>query len=202
MIIDPAQASSADVYKVMIRSIVPRPIAWVSTISSEGVANLAPFSFFTGVSTRPPTVCFVPGRRPQSGQRKDTLQNVEETGEFVVNIVPAALAAPMNATAVDYPPDVDEFAEAGVTATPSRIVRAPRVAESPVSFECRRYDVVHVGVDGPGGSAIVIGEIVMIHVSDDVLSDGKIDVRLLDPLARLGGLEYARLGEPFEMKRD
>jgi len=202
MIIDPAEATASEVYAVMIRCIIPRPIAWVSTISSEGVANLAPFSFFTGVTTRPPTVCFVPGRRPRSGERKDTLQNVEETGEFVVNFVSDDLSERMNTTAIDYPPEVDEFNEAGVTPAPSRIVQVPRVAESPVSFECRRYDVVHVGEDGPGGGAIVIGEIVMIHVDDRVLTDGKVDPALLRPLGRLGGLEYARLGERFVMKRE
>jgi len=201
MIIDPAQAQTSDVYGVMIRCIVPRPIAWVSTISPEGVANLAPFSFFTGVTSNPPTVCFAPGRRGGSGERKDTLRNVEDTGEFVVNMVSDDLAEKMNETAMDFPPEVDEFAEAGVTAVASAVVAAPRVAESPVSFECRRYDVVNVGPEGPGGGALVIGEIVMIHIDDRVLRDGKVDPELLRPLARLGGLEYAKLGERFAMKR-
>jgi flavin reductase (DIM6/NTAB) family NADH-FMN oxidoreductase RutF len=201
MIIDPAQAPTSDVYRVMIRCIVPRPIAWVSTISTEGVANLAPFSFFTGVTSNPPTVCFAPGRKVQSGERKDTLRNVEETGEFVVNMVSDDLAERMNDTAIDFPPEIDEFAEAGVTAVASKVVLPPRVAESPVSFECRRYDVVNVGPDGPGGGALVIGEIVMIHIADRVLCDGKVDPELLRPLARLGGLEYAKLGERFVMKR-
>lgn len=201
MIVDPAQASASDIYRVMIRCIVPRPIAWVSTISPDGIANLAPFSFFTGVTTRPPTICFAPGRRPQSGERKDTLRNVEETGEFVVNMVSDDLADRMNTTSVDYPPEVDEFSEAGVTPLASQIVRPPRVAESPVSFECRRYDIIHVGEDGPGGGALVIGEIVMIHIDDRVLNDGKVDPALLRPLGRLGGREYTKLGERFIMER-
>lgn len=201
MIIDPADTPASDIYRVMIRCIVPRPIAWVSTVSPDGVANLAPFSFFTGVTTIPPTVCFAPGRRPGSGERKDTLHNVEKTGEFVVNMVSDELAERMNTTAIDFPPGVDEFSEAGVTPARSTIVEPPRVAESPVNFECRLYDIVHVGEDGPGGGALVIGEIVMIHVAERVLADGKVDPALLRPLGRLGGLEYTKLGERFVMKR-
>jgi flavin reductase (DIM6/NTAB) family NADH-FMN oxidoreductase RutF len=201
MIIDPSRSRGSDVYRVMIRCIVPRPIAWVSTRSRDGIPNLAPFSFFTGVTSNPPTVCFAPGRRASTGDRKDTLRNVEETGEFVVNVVTEELAERMNVTATEYPPEADEFDEAGVTAAPCRVVGAPRVAESPVSFECRRYDVVHVGPHGPGGGALVIGEIVMIHVDESVLVDGKVDSERLRPLARLGGLEYAKLGERFVMKR-
>jgi len=201
MIIDPSKSKTSDIYRTMIRCILPRPIAWVSTISEDGVVNLAPFSFFTGVTSSPPSLCFCPGRRSDTGARKDTLANVEATGEFVVNMVPEALARHMNETATDFPPDVNEFEEAGVTPAPSRVVAPPRVSESPVNFECRRIDVVHVGPDGPGGGAIVIGEIVMIHVDESVLSDGKVSSELLNPVARLGGLEYATLGERFVMKR-
>ncbi len=201
MRINPANTAASDVYRVMIRTILPRPIAWVSTRSRDGVNNLAPFSFFTGVTSVPPTLCFAPGRRAGSGERKDTLRNVEETGEFVVNIVTEDLARAMNETATDFDPSVDEFEAAGVTPAASEIVAPPRVAESPVNFECRRLQVVPVGADGPGGGALVIGEIVLIHVDDRVLDGGKVNAGLLRPLARLGGMEYAGLGTRFVMPR-
>jgi len=201
MRIDPASTRARDMYGVMIRCIVPRPIAWVSTRSAEGVHNLAPFSFFTGVTSKPPSLLFCPGRRSAGGGRKDTLSNVEATGEFVVNLVTEDLARQMIDSAADFSADVDEFEIAGLTPAPCDVVSAPRVGESPVSFECRRLDVHHVGPDGPGGAAIVVGEIVMIHVDDAVLRDGKVDAGLLRPLARLGGLEYAALGERFDLVR-
>jgi len=201
MIVDPAQTTRADVYRLVIRCIVPRPIAWVSTHDAGGIANLAPFSFFTGVASAPPSLLFCPGRRGEAGDKKDTLRNVEETGEFVVNLVTEELAERMNETATDYPPDVDEFAVAGLTPARSLLVGPPRVAESPVSFECRRLDVFQVGKGGAGGAAIVVGEIVMIHVDDRVLRDGKVDPERLRPVARLGGMEYTRLGERFTLVR-
>jgi len=201
MRIDPESTASKDVYRVMIRTILPRPIAWISTRSRDGVNNLAPFSFFTGVTSVPPSLCFAPGRRPESGERKDTLRNVEDTGEFVVNVVTERLAREMNESATDFTPDVDEFEAAGVTPQASLRVVPPRVAESPVSFECRLLKVVPVGPDGPGGGALVIGEIVMIHVDDGILVAGKVDAGLLQPLSRLGGMEYAGLGERFTMRR-
>jgi flavin reductase (DIM6/NTAB) family NADH-FMN oxidoreductase RutF len=199
--IDPATTPIRDIYRVMIRCIVPRPIAWVSTRSADGQHNLAPFSFFTGVTSDPPSVLFCPGRHGAGGSKKDTLSNVEATGEFVVNVVTEALAQRMNDTAIDFPPEVDEFEVAGLTAAPSQVVSAPRVAESPVSLECRRLDVFHVGPEGPGGGAIVVGEIVMIHIDDAVVADGKVDAGLLGPIARLGGMEYTKLGERFVMPR-
>jgi len=201
MRIDPASTPRSDIYRLMIRCIVPRPIAWVSTLSADGVHNLAPFSFFTGVTSNPPSVLFCPGLRTSDGSKKDTLANVEATGEFVVNVVTESLAQRMIDTATDFPPGVDEFEVAGLTPTPCDIVSAPRVAESPVSFECRRLDVFHVGPDDDTGGDIVVGEIVMIHVDDAVVADGKVDAGLLDPVARLGGMEYTKLGERFAMPR-
>lgn len=202
MLIDPVATSSADIYRVMIRAIVPRPIAWVSTISEDGLANVAPFSFFTAITTNPPTLCFAPGRRTNGGGKKDTLRNIEATGEFVVNVVTEALAEKMNRTATDFPSGVSEFDEVGLTATPSQLLGAPRVAESPVSFECRRYDVVHIGPSGVGGGALVIGEIVMIHVDESIVSDGKIDPERLAAVGRLGGMEYTRTRDRFTMVRE
>jgi len=119
----------------------------------------------------------------------------------VVNVVTEALAERMNETATDFPPEVDEFETAGLTPAPSRVVKPPRVAESPVSFECRRLEVFPIGPPGVGGASIVVGEIVMIHVDDAVLRDGKVDPELLRPVARLGGMEYTKLGELFTLVR-
>ena len=135
MEIDPRSMPSSAVYKLLIGCIVPRPIAWVSTVSADGVANLAPFSFFMGVCNEPPTIAFSSGRR--EGNKKDTVANAEHTGDFVVNVVDDSLAERMNLTSGEYPPEVDEFALTGLTAAPGVKVRAPRLAEAPISLECR-----------------------------------------------------------------
>lgn len=201
MIVDPSVSPKSDVYRLMIRSILPRPIAWVATISEDGVRNLAPFSFFTGVSSDPPTLCFAPGRRSVGGGKKDTLANVEASGEFVVNVVTESLAERMNESATDFPPGVDEFERAGVTPVPGERVRAPRVAESPVQMECRLVQTVDVGPDGAGGATLVIGEIVLFHVDDAVLTDGKVDPALLQAVGRMGGMDYTRTRDRFTMVR-
>jgi flavin reductase (DIM6/NTAB) family NADH-FMN oxidoreductase RutF len=201
MIIDPAATPRPELYSLMIRCIGPRPIAWVSTISREGVPNLAPFSFFTAISSVPPTLVFVPGRRDDTGGKKDTLLNIEATGDFVVNVVTEELADRMNRTATDYPHGVSEFEKAGLTPAPAERVKAPRLKESPVHFECERYDIIHVGVDAVGGGALVIGRIVVIHVDESILTNGKVDYDLFHPIGRLGGMEYARTRDRFTMVR-
>ncbi len=195
MIVDPEETSSSDLYRLLIRSVVPRPIAWVSTISSDGIPNLAPFSFFMAVSADPPTLAFAPGRRVD-GAAKHTLENVRDTGEFVVNVVTESLAHPMNASSSEVPAEVDEFTLAGVTAGPSTHVQAPRVVESPINFECRTCDIIDVG-----SSALVLGTIVMIHVNDSVLKDGKVDPEQLSALGRMGGMDYARTRDRFTLLR-
>jgi flavin reductase (DIM6/NTAB) family NADH-FMN oxidoreductase RutF len=200
MIIDPATTPRPDVYSLMIRCIAPRPIAWVSTISREGVHNLAPFSFFTGVSSKPPTILFVAGRH-DDGRKKDTLVNVEATGQFVVNVVPEALAEAMNITATEYPYGISEFGKAGLTPQPSERVAPPRLKESPIHFECERHEILHVGVDAVGGGAIVVGRIVLIHVDESVLRNGKVDYELYHPIGRLGGMEYSRTRDRFTLIR-
>lgn len=197
MKIDPKIEKSNDIYRLMIRTIVPRPIAWVSTVSAEGVRNVAPFSFFTAITVDPPTVCFSPSRKP-GGDRKDTLANVEETGEFVVNIVTEDLAQKMNDTATDYPADVDEFERAGLTAVASDVVTPPRIQESPVHMECKLYKAIPIG---NSGGTLVIGEVVMFHVDPRVIADGKVDPGLLNAIGRLGGLEYTRISDRFTMTR-
>lgn len=197
MNIDPKSTSSTDVYKMLIRTVIPRPIAWVSTISADGVRNLAPFSFFTVISVNPPTLCFSPARK-SGGDKKDTLANVEATGEFVVNLVTEELAEKMNETATDYPADFDEFDRAGLTPAASEVVRPPRVAESPVHMECKLYQTVPIG---SAGAILVIGEIVMIHVDERVIAEGKVDSGLLKAVGRLGGMEYCRTGDRFVIVR-
>lgn len=201
MNIDPTVAKPREIYPHMIRCVVPRPIAWVSTVSRDGVYNVAPFSFFTVISSDPPTLCFAPGHRPDTGARKDTLLNIEATGQFVVNIVPEALAEQMNETATDFPHGMSEFEEAGLTAAPSERVSAPRVAESPVHFECERYEIVHIGPEALGGAALVIGRVVLLHIDDRVLTDGKVDPDLLRAVGRMGGMDYTRTRDRFTMLR-
>jgi flavin reductase (DIM6/NTAB) family NADH-FMN oxidoreductase RutF len=201
MNIDPKKLQRRDVYKLMIGSIVPRPIALVSTMSQAGIHNLAPFSFFTGITSRPPTICFAPDRRPADGRKKDTLVNIESTGEFVVNVVTEAIVTQMNEAATDYPPEFDEFEMSGLTPEPSLIVAPPRVTESPVNMECNLKQVVEIDPGDSGGAALVIGEIVMFHVADELLDNGRIDTTALNPIGRLAGSEYTTLGRRISLKR-
>ncbi len=200
MIIDPKNATAGECYKLMVGSIVPRPIALVSTTSPSGIRNLAPFSYFTAVSSKPATLCFCPGRRNPGGERKDTLGNIEETKEFVVNIVTVDIASQMNETATEFPPEVDEFEVAGLTPVASDIVTPARVGESPISMECKLYDVIHIGEPGAGGGALVIGEIVLFHIADELYHNGRIDIDKLNPLGRLAGGEYTTLGDKLSIK--
>jgi flavin reductase (DIM6/NTAB) family NADH-FMN oxidoreductase RutF len=184
----------------MVGAIVPRPIAFVSTISARGVYNLAPFSFFTGISANPPVICFSPMVRGSDGQRKDTLQNIEATREFVVNVVSEEFAAQMNMCSPEFPPDVDEFAISGLTPIPSDLVKPPRVRESHVQMECRLLQVVHVSPKPLGGS-IVMGEVLRFHVEDGLIENFKIDPDKLGAIGRMGGPTYARTTDRFDMQR-
>ena len=201
MQIDPEKQTYKENYKLMIGSILPRPIAFVSSVSPTGVLNLAPFSFFMGVTSKPLTIAFAPTRKRLSGDKKDTLSNIEATREFVVNIVSEDNVVQMNETATEFPSDIDEFEVSGLTAVSSSIVKPPRVAESPISMECTLYDVVYIGADEPGGGAIVIGTIVMFHIQDDLIENGRIDIGKLRPVGRLAGQEYTTLGKRFILER-
>jgi len=201
MIVDPKTASYQDCYKLMIGSIVPRPIAFVSTLSPDGLPNLAPFSYFTAITSSPPTICFAPGRLADSGDKKDTLKNIEAVGEFVVNVVTEDIAGQMNETATEFPPEINEFEVSGLTTAPSQVVSVPRVAESPINMECKLYKVVPIGPDGPGGGSLVIGEVVLFHIDDRIYEDGRIDIDGLRPLGRLAGTRYTTLGKIVTMKR-
>jgi flavin reductase (DIM6/NTAB) family NADH-FMN oxidoreductase RutF len=200
MIIDPAQQDPRDVYKLMTGIIVPRPIAFVSTISQEGIRNLAPFSFFTAVSANPPVICFSPLVRELDGSRKDTLANIEATREFVVHAVSEPIAEQMNACSYDYPADVDEFDVSGLTPVKSDIVKPPRVLEALVAMECRLLQAIHVSAKPLGGS-IVLGEVLRFHVRDVILSNFKIDPDRFAPIGRMSGPTYVRTTDRFLMER-
>ena len=200
MIIDPASSSIHDIEKLLVGVILPRPIAFVSTISLDGVANLAPFSFFTAVCPRPPVICFCNSIRPRDGAKKDTLRNVEATGEFVVNVVSEDFAAQMVTCSGDYPPDVSEFDISGLTPIASDLVKPPRVKESRVQMECRLLQVVTVSTE-PGGGSLVMGEVLRFHVDDSVIDDGKVDPDKLRPIGRMGGITYVRTTDRFTMTR-
>lgn len=198
MDLDPRTTAPEAVYKLLIGCVVPRPIAWVSTVGADGVNNLAPFSFFMGVCQDPPTIAF--SSAPRGAGRKDTVRNVQHTGDFVVNVVDDPLAEQMNLTSGEYPPEVDEFALAGLTAAPSVAVRAPRVGEAPISLECRVAQVIPVG---RGPHSLVLGEVVHFHVRDDLYdrATGRVDMRRLRPVGRLAGHFYTRVHDIFEMRR-
>ena len=188
------------IYQHLVRIIVPRPVAWVSTRGISGVSNLAPFSFFSGVGSRPPSLLFCPANR-LDGKPKDTLRNIRATGEFVVNVVSEDLVAAMNQTAAELSENESEFEAYGVSEAPSALLRAPRVATSPVSIECRLLNEMAVG-EGPGGANIVVGSIVHIHIRDDVLDEtGFADASKLKLVGRMGGDQYACTDNTFELGR-
>ena len=195
MIIDPETFERFNA--VLTGVIVPRPIAFVSTISPDGEVNLAPHSFFNAVSYS--TVVFSSSRNVGT-KSKDTLRNIEETGEFVVNIVVDPIAEAMNATAAEYPEGVDEFEIAGLSHAPSQIVKPPRVAESPVNIECKLDQVVKIG-SGDHEHGLVIGTILLMHVRDDVIDGHRIDQAKLMATGRMAGNMYCRTNDRFEMVR-
>jgi flavin reductase (DIM6/NTAB) family NADH-FMN oxidoreductase RutF len=200
--VDPAALSSGEAYAWMTATILPRPIAWVATLNEDGSANLAPFSFFTGVSSDPPTclICVARRRRQPDGQRppKDTWRNIERTGEFVINVVSDALGQKMNATSREFPYGTDEIAEVGLTTLACDRVAAPRIADAPVAMECKLERIVEVG---RSGTAVIIGEILLWHVQDDLIVNGRIDPHRLDAIGRMGGATYVRARELFDMVR-
>lgn len=184
--------------------ITPRPIGWIGTVDAGGRVNLAPFSFFNGVLSRPPMVMFANNSGPDRDGRimKDTLANVRATGEFVVNIATWDLRDAMNLTSAHVPPEVDELQMAGLTPAPSRLVAPPRVAESPIQMECRVFRIVDLpNPDGVEQNALVIGHVLGIHIDESVLVDGRVDVARLRPLARMGYRDYAVVDRVFAMPR-
>jgi flavin reductase (DIM6/NTAB) family NADH-FMN oxidoreductase RutF len=206
MIVSPSDLPHSELYGILLNSVAPRPIAWVSTASASGQLNLAPFSFFNAICVDPPLLAFAPGLRPPKqpdvshGEAKDTLRNIRETKEFVVNIVTYELAEPMNLTSGEYDASVNEFEVAKLTPQSSKIVRPPRVAESPVSFECKLHQILDFS-PAPTSGSLVIGQIVSIHMNDAHIKDGKLDRNSLDLIGRMGGMQYTRTTQRFEMVR-
>jgi flavin reductase (DIM6/NTAB) family NADH-FMN oxidoreductase RutF len=206
MNIRPSQLSHKEIYNLILNSVAPRPIAWVSTVSASGQPNLAPFSFFNCVCTAPPLLAFAPGLRPPkqadsaAGEPKDTLRNIRETKEFVISIVTYDLAEAMNQTSGEYDASINEFELARIASAPSQVVKVPRVAASPVSFECKLYQILDFS-PSPESSSLVIGEIVSIHVDKAHMKDGRLDRDSLDLIGRMGGIQYTRTTQRFEMVR-
>lgn len=200
MIVDPHQHNPKDLYKLLIGSVVPRPIALVSSLSASGVRNLAPYSFFNAICSNPPCICFATGFRAGTGSAKDTLQNIRQTGEFVVNIVSESMAEAMNLTSGEYAPEVDEFEVSGLTPVPSDLVKPARVAESLVQMECRLQQIVVVS-DRPSGGALVIGEVIRFHIDDEIIDNFRIDPDKLRAIGRMGGTSYSRTRDRFDLAR-
>ena len=193
-----ADLDGHDAYKLLTSAIIPRPIAWVSTISSAGAYNLAPYSFFNAVASDPLTVLFAPGPKAD-GSPKDSLKNAQETGEFVVNLADEALAAALNHTSGAWAHGVDEFEQAGLATAPSSLVAPPRGAAAPVALECRVSQLILLT---GSSSTLVLGEVLALHIRADILAaDGLIDAERYRPIARLGRDEYSELGRIFSLTR-
>lgn len=200
MHLEPTPANAVDAYHLLVGVVTPRPIAWVTTVSPAGVINLAPFSFFNVFGANPPVVVFSPTNK-RDGTKKDTLNNVIASGEFVVNVSVANLAEQVNLTSRELPPDQSEIELAGLHTTASVRVKPPRVTEAPAALECKVRQIIPMG-DGPIAGNLVIGEVVMIHVADDVLdAAGRPDPRKLRTVARLGGDSWCHTSDLFELKR-
>ncbi len=202
--IDPQGLSGRDAYFAMISTIVPRPVAFVTSMNANGVVNLAPFSYFNGVCSKPMMVSICIGHRKLDGElvKKDTLRNIEASGEFVVHIPREDMAPQVNQCSAEYPPEVSELEAVGLTAVASDVVAPPRIAECPIAFECVLDQVIMLG--RPRAlTGMVIGEIVRIHMDDAVLDadSGRVDIDKLRPLSRLGGSWYGRTREAFSIPR-
>ena len=199
MVIDPKSTEPFNIYKLLIGSILPRPIAFVSTMGADGIYNLAPFSFFTAVSANPPCIAFAP-MLSLAAKRKDTLNNAERLGEFVVNVVSEDIVRQMNETSAEFPPEVDEFEVSGLTPVPSDLVAVPRVKESHIAMECKLRQVVEMS-SLPLGGSLVIGEVVRFHIDDEYFNDYRIDVDKLRPIGRMAGFTYTRTNDRFDLVR-
>jgi flavin reductase (DIM6/NTAB) family NADH-FMN oxidoreductase RutF len=200
MLFDFSETSNQNVYKLLVATIGPRPIAWVTTKDVDGTVNAAPFSFFNAMSGNPPVLAFgIGGRGP--GDVKDTGGNIRRTGQFVINLCSFELAEAMNVTAIDFPRGVDELKEAGLTTAPSKHIDVPRIAEAPVAFECERLVIVDVGID----RAVVLGKVLSVYVRDDCVLDAErcyIDTPKLDLIGRMhGGGWYSRVTDRFDLPR-
>ena len=188
------ELSAAEAYKLLVGIVVPRPIAWITTLDGQGCVNAAPFSCYTFVCNQPPMLAVNLGRR--DGALKDTARNLHERGSFVVNVVTEALIGPMHQSSSEYPPEISEPALLGIELAPSKLVEPPRIAASPAALECRLERFIELGELKSG---LVIGEVVAFNIAEAIYAEGRIDIRRFRPLARLGGPNYARLGEIITM---
>lgn len=201
MIIDPAAGAWNEAYRWITGSVIPRPIAFVSTVGPDGTFNLAPYSFFTVVCANPLTLCFAPMRKGPQAEKKDTLLNIEQNGEFVVNVVDARFIDAMNLASADFPAHISEFEMTSLTPAACEVVKPPRVLESPISAECKLLQVVEVSQE-PGGGSLVLGTVVRLHVRDDIVQAGMpVPGEGWEPVARCGGSTYVRLTDTFELQR-
>ncbi|MGD0791167.1 MAG: flavin reductase family protein [Terriglobales bacterium] len=210
MDVTPSQLDHREFHNILLSAVAPRPIAWVSSLSASGQPNLAPFSFFNAVCAKPPLLAFAPSMRSPkksgaaagepAGEPKDTLRNIRETREFVINVVTYELAEAMNLTSGEYDAAINEFEVAKLASAPSKLVRPRRVAESPVSFECKLHQILDFN-PGPEGGSLVIGEIVSIHINEHHIKEGRLDRNSLDLIGRMGGIQYTRTTQRFEMVR-
>jgi len=200
VLVEVASANIVEVYQLLVGIVTPRPIAWVTTLSPAGVVNLAPFSFFNAFGANPPIVVFSPTLR-RDGSKKDTLINLESLGEFVLNAATAPLAEIVNLTSKEIPPSESEVSLAQLTAVPSLRVQPPRIAESPVNMECQVRQIIPCGT-GPIAANLVIGEVLAMHIADEVLDDKhRIDPRKLRTVARMGGDYWCHSSDLFAEKR-
>jgi flavin reductase (DIM6/NTAB) family NADH-FMN oxidoreductase RutF len=197
MIIDPR--SNENFYYALTGVVIPRPIAFISTISESGSFNLAPFSFFNAISSNPPTVAISIARNTPS-KPKDTLANIEATGEFVINIVVESISEAMNKTAAEYPAETNEFEIAGLTPAPSAMIKPPRVLESPVNLECQLNQVIAIG-QNETESGLVLAEVVAIHLDEKIITDNRVDPRKLKAIGRMGGSDYSHTNSIFTLVR-
>jgi len=201
MIYDPAEHPFSETHKLMIGSIVPRPIALVSTTSNNGINNLAPFSYFNGVCSKPPTIMFAPARRGWDGKEKDTLINIRNTKEFSINIVSEDIGEKMVKCSTDYEKEVDEYSKSGLSPLSSKKIKPPIVSESKISLECILNQIVQIGKNDAGSGFIVIGTIVLFHIDDEVYDNGRIILDKLQPLGRVAGNGYVRSTNTFDIVR-
>jgi flavin reductase (DIM6/NTAB) family NADH-FMN oxidoreductase RutF len=200
MQLNPQEMSVRQLYGWMVQLITPRPIAWVSTLATDGVPNLAPYSFFNGVGANPPLVMFCPANN-RSGEAKDTLRNVKQNGEFVVNMVTEAMGEKMNQTAAEYRPEADEFVAAGVSKVASAKLQVPRVENCKAAMECRVHQILELG-QGAGGANLVIGQIVWLHVAAELFNDeDQFLSEEFDTIGRMGGNAYTRTSDRFSLER-
>lgn len=200
MILTPEEIEPNLRSRLLVGAVLPRPIAWVSSMDSAGNLNLAPFSYFTIAATVPMTLVFCPQIPFTAPRKKDTLLNIEQVHEFVINITNEDTVNPMNLSATELPYGESEFEWAGVTPAPSKMIGVPRVAEAPISFECKLQRIVTVS-DEPGGGSAVFGEVQCIHMRDDLYADGRVVLEALRPIGRISGAGYTRVTDTFDVQR-